>query len=261
MFETGLDYFGARYMSGAMGRFTSPDPLLASGRPVEPQTWNRYAYVGNNPLRYIDPSGLDYYDQNGNRLGTDGNTQGNHDVVTEKKEIAAIKKAEENRGQTALADVNSATLLPDAQAREAIDAAVNRSNAPTTGLVPPGQEDNVGGFHEEGFAQGPNATGGTSIFTMTTGAAGTPGQQASISIDQGTANSQVNGLPNLVVHVHPAGTSGSNIWRQSPSPADRAAALPGVSNVVVGAGNRTLYFYDSQRTVATFPLDSLRNLP
>ena len=56
---TGLDYFGARYFSGAQGRFTSPDPLLASGRPENPQTWNRYAYVSNNPLRSIDPTGLE----------------------------------------------------------------------------------------------------------------------------------------------------------------------------------------------------------
>lgn len=56
--ETGLDYFGARYFSGAQGRFTSPDPLLNSGRPEDPQSWNRYAYVGNNPLRFVDPLGL-----------------------------------------------------------------------------------------------------------------------------------------------------------------------------------------------------------
>jgi len=56
--EIGLDYFGARYMSGAQGRFTSPDPLLNSGKPWEPKSWNRYAYVDNNPLRYTDPTGL-----------------------------------------------------------------------------------------------------------------------------------------------------------------------------------------------------------
>jgi RHS repeat-associated protein len=56
--ETGLDYFGARYYSGAEGRFTSPDPLLASGRPSVPQSWNRYSYVRNNPLALVDPSGL-----------------------------------------------------------------------------------------------------------------------------------------------------------------------------------------------------------
>ncbi len=30
--ESGLDYFGARYLSSSMGRFTSPDPMLNSGR-------------------------------------------------------------------------------------------------------------------------------------------------------------------------------------------------------------------------------------
>ena len=56
--ETGLDYFLARYYANAQGRFTSPDPLLASGRPANPQTWNRYAYVLNNPLKFVDPNGL-----------------------------------------------------------------------------------------------------------------------------------------------------------------------------------------------------------
>ena len=56
--ETGLDYFGARYLSSAQGRFTSPDPLNESGNPKGPQSWNRYTYVLNNPLRFIDPNGL-----------------------------------------------------------------------------------------------------------------------------------------------------------------------------------------------------------
>jgi SanA protein len=56
--ETGLDYFGARYFSGAQGRFTSPDPLLNSGRPWQPQSWNRYPYALNNPLKFTDPTGL-----------------------------------------------------------------------------------------------------------------------------------------------------------------------------------------------------------
>jgi hypothetical protein len=32
----GLDYFAARYFSDAQGKFTSPDPLLNSGRPDDP---------------------------------------------------------------------------------------------------------------------------------------------------------------------------------------------------------------------------------
>ena len=57
--ETGLDYFGARYMSSAQGRFTSPDPV--GGHLENPQTLNKYTYVANNPLRFVDPTGLDFY--------------------------------------------------------------------------------------------------------------------------------------------------------------------------------------------------------
>jgi RHS repeat-associated protein len=74
--ETGLDYFGARYYSNTQGRFTSVDPynivreaqITAQSDPDEakaqlsdylngPQQWNRYAYVANNPLKYVDPTG------------------------------------------------------------------------------------------------------------------------------------------------------------------------------------------------------------
>jgi RHS repeat-associated protein len=64
--ETGLDYFGARYYASVQGRFTSPDPfefwMLNKKQQdtyiTNPQRWNRYAYVLNNPLRYTDPNGL-----------------------------------------------------------------------------------------------------------------------------------------------------------------------------------------------------------
>ncbi|MGH9967444.1 MAG: RHS repeat-associated core domain-containing protein, partial [Pyrinomonadaceae bacterium] len=56
--ETGLDFFEARYYASTQGRFTSVDALLSSGIPDEPQSWNRYSYTINNPLKYIDPSGL-----------------------------------------------------------------------------------------------------------------------------------------------------------------------------------------------------------
>jgi len=49
--ETGLDFFGARYFSGSMGRFTSPDPGNVGADIRNPQSWNAYAYTGNNPLR------------------------------------------------------------------------------------------------------------------------------------------------------------------------------------------------------------------
>ena len=56
--ETGLDYAGARMYVNWLGRFTAPDPLMGSGTAEEPQTWNRYAYVDNNPLTFVDNNGL-----------------------------------------------------------------------------------------------------------------------------------------------------------------------------------------------------------
>jgi RHS repeat-associated protein len=55
--EASLDFFGARYMSAAQGRFTSPDPNSAGASLFDPQSWNAYSYVNNRPLSYVDPGG------------------------------------------------------------------------------------------------------------------------------------------------------------------------------------------------------------
>jgi RHS repeat-associated protein len=58
--ETGNYYDYARYYSPRLGRFMSPDPAdLAAVDPTNPQSWNRYAYVLNNPTSFTDPTGLD----------------------------------------------------------------------------------------------------------------------------------------------------------------------------------------------------------
>jgi RHS repeat-associated protein len=54
----GLYDFPAREYS-YQGRWPSPDPAgRAAVDPSNPQSWNRYAYVTNNPLLLVDPSGL-----------------------------------------------------------------------------------------------------------------------------------------------------------------------------------------------------------
>jgi RHS repeat-associated protein len=57
--ESGNDYFEARYYASSMGRMLSPDPSgLASSDPTNPQSFNLYSYVLNNPMIHIDPTGL-----------------------------------------------------------------------------------------------------------------------------------------------------------------------------------------------------------
>ncbi len=72
--ETDLNCAQNRYHSGNLGRFTSPDPykIVAEVQAEpdldradaklkaylsKPQQWNRYVYVVNNPLRFVDPTG------------------------------------------------------------------------------------------------------------------------------------------------------------------------------------------------------------
>jgi len=57
--NTGMDFMNARYYSSTLGRFTSPDPYLGSMSLTNPQSFNRYTYVQNNPLIFVDPSGLE----------------------------------------------------------------------------------------------------------------------------------------------------------------------------------------------------------
>jgi RHS repeat-associated protein len=56
---SGDDHFPFRYYNEVMGRWLTPDPAgLAAADPTNPQSWNRYAYVMNNPTSFVDPSGL-----------------------------------------------------------------------------------------------------------------------------------------------------------------------------------------------------------
>ena len=51
----GIYHYGARFYSPKLGRFLSPDTLVPNF--ANPQSWNRYSYVLNNPILYTDPTG------------------------------------------------------------------------------------------------------------------------------------------------------------------------------------------------------------
>ena len=75
--ELGLVNMIGRLYDPVQKRFLTPDPFIA--QPLSGQSYNRYAYVVNNPLRYTDPSG---YQQVPAGSGSSAAvTGGEHDVV------------------------------------------------------------------------------------------------------------------------------------------------------------------------------------
>jgi RHS repeat-associated protein len=77
--ENGLDHTPWRKYESWNGRWTSPDPYTGSMNAGDPQSLNRYAYVQNDPVNFLDPSGLlriqqctrDWHiDINGNKIYT-----------------------------------------------------------------------------------------------------------------------------------------------------------------------------------------------
>lgn len=75
--STNLDYAVQRYYSSIMGRFLTPDPAgVRAVSLANPQSWNRYSYVVNDPVNLTDPTGeitegLTWFEQLASYLGYD----------------------------------------------------------------------------------------------------------------------------------------------------------------------------------------------
>ena len=137
-----------------MGRFTTVDPLGASARVVNPQTFNRYTYVLNNPLRYVDPDGMKEKDA--------------WDQLSEAEQKAIASKLKLGKGQTVRQRFNElVTVKGDATKTAANILSVQNFIAQAGGLKnsdvwqqiteiasvtakgPPSGEKNIGGKTKE----------------------------------------------------------------------------------------------------------------
>ena len=99
--ETNLDYAQSRYFNSGFGRFSSPDSFTNDTHVSNPQSWNLYSYVRNNPLVMVDPLGKKgtiswYTDQNGVvqvKLAASFAIYGANGQKVTGEDLAAAKKA------------------------------------------------------------------------------------------------------------------------------------------------------------------------
>jgi RHS repeat-associated protein len=104
--STGLYYYEARYYDPDLGRFLTRDPLTGMG--TSPQSLNRYTYCINNPVNFVDLTGLHYKggkmcDENGNCYHETENgwmvILANGNVITSQQIEEALENAKKEKDQ------------------------------------------------------------------------------------------------------------------------------------------------------------------
>ncbi len=230
------------------GRWMSPDPGgLKYVHMDDPQTWNLYAYVRNNPTTLTDPTGLEY--------GSSYNSSGNFQCATTGCAPNTSMSAEtlpETQGTAQ--NQNSQEVPPEV--KSAIANSVNASNSPTE------DDKKAGKLHEEGGVWGTDiGTGNTIVSPAKPGPTAKPGDKE-VHMEVGNAvNPSLNQqmIPQGEWHVHPQGRGGRS-FVQPPSDVDKANAVFKV-NIVVGAGNKRVYIYNGSGVVREMSLKQFLKEP
>jgi RHS repeat-associated protein len=208
--ESGLDYFIARHYAFTLGRFLQPDRLLSSGTVSSPQTWNRYTYALNNPLKFTDPFGLYVF--------AAGTTDKQKDAF--KKGLTDLEKARDSYKKDS-AEYKRLDAIINAYGKEGKDNGVTVAFGATTSGRP--AETDVGVKVD---AQGNKVT-----------TANNPtGQDIRVTIDSSQYNTDIGLLP-AVAHEGSHVADGSAVVGALPT----NLLSPAVASILNGPLNLTLY--------------------
>jgi RHS repeat-associated protein len=262
--ESGLDNFGARYDASSLGRFMTPDwsagadpiPFVVPGQP---QSLNLYSYVMNDPILVADADGHFCMDSFGICDSNSGPGSLSAAMVAAVSNVhsgfASVNSAldDDSRFSPFMWEFWTPPMVPG-NVKEAMGDSVDASNK-KGGL---NGSDHKGGFHEEGGYAFPSCSGNCSSLTVVPslpGAYSDPSVDASATMGFTAADRAKMQLmmdagqsPDIFWHVHPKGKKGGHDFAQGPSDQDKDIAA-GRVNIVVGARNMRVYFYDNNGAV------------
>jgi len=159
--ESGLDYMMARYYSSSLGRFMAVEP--GDDTQVDnPQSWNKYSYVRNNPLSNVDPDGRESVAAN--------RTNPDERALARQHPIAAYVGAGlAERATTETAKKFGVLELKDDSAQNAVRHATWGCMMAQSSFIGPELADEFGVAHEVGDANNTPAQGQMDDFNNTVG--------------------------------------------------------------------------------------------
>jgi RHS repeat-associated protein len=243
---TGLIYMRGRYYSPLWHRFVSSD------LGADPKSPNQYAYAGGSPFMAADPSGMDYwclfatsYDYVEKGDGTITVLRV-HPTMYFCVDLGRSGKAPDEPGGKGGgepdAEVPTEKNVP-CEVRYAIMDAVKASNSRNA-------TDRIGGFHEEGGVWGIDPNSNTLISPAMPSTPWEKGDPQVLINVYDSSDSSI--IPNMAIilgkyHVHSRGNK-MTIFSQPPSKGDIANADP-IINIVAGAENQWIYFYNNEGTI------------
>ena len=138
--ESNLDYAQNRYYASSLGRFLTPDPYEGSASASNPNSWNRYAFVKNDPMNRIDPNGLnDTILQQGHVYEV---PNGNGATVEVTGEGAGTEYLPDGTSQSvSIADYNSATSVTELVTVVNADGSLDSFDVAVTGTPTMSEQD------------------------------------------------------------------------------------------------------------------------
>jgi len=257
--DYGLNWYdyGARFYDPVIGRWGTVDPMTDLHHDYTP-----YAYCYNNPIKLIDPFGLDstYYNEAGNQVYTCGdnpNSNVNYVIKTTQTTDEMYSEFPENDPQkgnsnpitqeeakTTEEQISNGNLIGDH-----MNNLVKLNNTATMVSMETivAKDDGIGGTTANNNREYIGKISKGKVIEDTPGAVGDP------SSGRKAASTSTASPNERSFHSHPSGRVDRYAWGQPPSKRD-IRTTTGTQNYVYGMRSRIIYVYNKTGVVATIPM-------